>query len=63
MSLQQYYQFEYQHPLFDLSAGSIKDFNFFNIHSSRQGDEFDNAKVESLFCLRIIELMIDDHCF
>jgi len=45
MSLQQYYQFEYQQPLFDLSAGSIKDFNFFNIHSSRQGDEFDNAKL------------------
>lgn len=46
MSLHEYYQFEQQQQqsLFDLSAGSIKDFSFFNIHSGRQEDEFDNGK-------------------
>lgn len=47
MSLHQYYQFEQQNAFFDLSAGSIKDFDFFNIHSSRQEEEeeFDGTKV------------------
>jgi hypothetical protein len=46
MSLQQYYQFEQHSSFFDLSAGSIKNFNFFNIHSGQQDEEeFDGAKV------------------
>jgi hypothetical protein len=46
MSLHQYYQYEQHNSFFDLSAGSIKDFDFFNIHSGRQGEEeFDGAKV------------------
>ncbi len=46
MSLQQYYQFEQHSSFFDLSAGSIKNFNFFNIHSDQQDEEeFDGAKV------------------
>ncbi len=46
MSLQEYYQFEQYSSLFDLSAGSIKNFNFFNIHSDQQDEEeFDGAKV------------------
>jgi hypothetical protein len=44
MSLKQYHQYEHQNALFDLSTGSIHDFDCFNIHSSRQQEEFDDAK-------------------
>jgi PAS domain-containing protein len=45
MSLNQSYQYEQQNSFFDLSAGSINDFDFFNIHSGRQQEiEFDGDK-------------------
>jgi len=50
MSLNQSYQYEQQNPFFDLSAGSINDFDFFNIHSGRQQEiEFDGDKVMIIF--------------
>jgi len=45
MSLKQYHQYEHQNALFDLSTGSIHDFDCFNVHSRRQQEEFDDAKV------------------
>ncbi len=50
MSLNQSYQYEQQNSFFDLSAGSINDFDFFNIHSGRQQEiEFDGDKVMIIF--------------
>lgn len=52
MSFHKYFQYEHQHhqhhSFFDLSAGSINDLDFLNIHSSRQVDEFNNTKVDRL---------------
>jgi hypothetical protein len=46
MSVHQYYQ----NSFFDLSAGSINDFDFFNIHSGQQQEEdFDGTKVMIVF--------------
>ena len=45
MSLNQYYQYEQQQGFFDLSAGSINDFDYFNIHSDHQQEDFDGGKV------------------
>ncbi len=45
MSLEQYYPYE-QNLVYGLSAGTINDFDFFNIHSGRQHEEeSDDAKV------------------
>ncbi len=50
MSLNQSYQYEQQNSFFDLSAGSINDFDFFNIHSGRQQEaEYDGGKVMIIF--------------
>lgn len=48
MSLHTYfhpYEHQSQHDFHDISAGSINDFQFFNIDSGRQQKEFDGAKV------------------
>jgi PAS domain-containing protein len=45
MSLNEFYQYEQQQAFFDLSAGSINDFDFFNIHSDRQQEDFDGGKL------------------
>jgi hypothetical protein len=52
MSLQQYYQSEQHNSFFDLSAGSIKDFDFFNIHSGRHQVE------EEFYCAKVIEYLL-----
>jgi len=46
MSLEQYYPYE-QNLVYGLSAGTINDFDFFNIHSGRQQheEESNDAKV------------------
>ena len=46
MSLHQYYQYEQQNAFLDLSAGTINELNFFNLHSGRQqAEELDDTKV------------------
>jgi hypothetical protein len=45
MFLHQHFQYEHQNGFFDLSAGSINDFDFFNINSGQHQEDFDGAKV------------------
>jgi PAS domain-containing protein len=44
MALYQYSQYEQQNAFFDLSAGPINGFDFFNLNTGRKHEEFDGAK-------------------
>lgn len=47
MSLHQYYQYDQRNSFLEISTGSIKDFDFFNVHSNQhQDDEFHGTKVK-----------------
>lgn len=45
MSLHQYFQYDQRNSFLEISTGSIKDFDFFNVHSNQhQDDEFHGTK-------------------
>lgn len=60
MSLQQYYHYEQQNAFLDLSAGTINELDFFNLHSGRQQEEeLDDAKVSrTIFSSRSVDQRI-----
>lgn len=48
MSFEQFYQYKQENTYLEFPAGPRNQLDFFNIHSGRQGDEFDGVKVKEI---------------